>query len=528
MSLVPRPYSPAELSRKVLLTSSFPYASSPLRVGQLVDALQADILARFLRLVGREVVFVGGVDSHGTDVQLNAAAAGVEPEELAERYRQEHLRDFRTLHIDFSAFNSTHGEDNRELSVLVFNRLREKGYIYEKEIPLDYCNSCRRFLPDRFDRGRCPGCGAAVRNGGLCPVCCGDGQLSATSEPRCPNCGGEAEARHSRHYFFRLSEFSGRLSAWVRSGGGLQPEVEQWVDSRLREGLDDWCISRDAPYFGFPVPGELKKFFCVWLDAPLGYLSGTAVHGGRQGPGREPFWHDGASEIIQFVRRDNLAFHTLFWPAVLMGADFSLPNRIVAQGFLTVGGRRLAGQYGPRIIARDLAEYADPECLRYAVASRLGSGLEEIDLSPEQFAATVNEELGGLVLRFISGALERRDPTVPRGPVPGSLLRCYSDIGQAYAAVDFRQALARIREVVRLAQDGRRHRRAVCRDLAILLMPVLPHLGQQLEVLLGADRPWSWNDLGTAFSDRVAGSTDGLVKRLDCRGMARLLGRTGE
>ncbi len=527
MSVVPRPYSPTEMSRKVLLTSSFPYASSPLRLGQLLDALQADILARFLRLCGREVVFVGGVDSHGTDVQLNAAAAGVEPEELASRYGQEHLRDFRSLHIEFSSFCSTHGEDNRELSILVFNRLKEKGYIYEKEIPLDYCTSCRRFLHDRFDRGRCPGCGVAVRNGGLCRVCRGDGQSSAAPELRCPSCGGGTEPRQSRHYFFRLSEFSGRLSAWVRSGGGLQPEVEQWVASRLRQGLDDWCISRDGPYFGFPVPGELKKFFCVWLDAPLGYLSGTAGCGGRPGPGREPFWHDGASEIIQFVRRDILAFHTLFWPAVLMGADFSLPNRIVAQGYLNVDGQRLAGQHGPRIIVQDLAENVGPECLRYAVASRLGSGLEEIDISPDQFAATVNGELGGLILRFISGALERRKSKGRGGPAPDMLVRFYGDIGNAYAAIDFRQALARIRELVRAAQDGQHSQRAVCRDLAILLKPVLPHLGQQMESLLGAEKPWSWDDLGTAFTGRVTGSADELVERLECRGVARLLGRTG-
>lgn len=528
MSAVPRPFSPVEMSRKVLMTSSFPYASGPLRIGQLVDALQADIYARFLRLIGREVVFIGGADSHGTEVRMSAAAAGVEPEQLADRYHEEHLRDFSALQIDFSAFSSTHGEDNRELSVLVFNRLMEKGYIYEKEIPLGYCGRCRRFLPDSFDRGRCPGCGAAVSNGGFCRVCSGIGQPSDRPQGRCPVCGAKPEQRRSRHYFFRLSEFSGRLAAWVRSGAVLQPEVRQWAESRLREGLDDWCISRDGPYFGFPIPGELNKFFCVWLDAPLGYLSGTAGVGRRSGPGREPYWHDGDSEIIQFVRRDIIAFHTLFWPAVLMGADFSLPSRIVAQGFLSVDSQRVAGHFGPEIIVRDLQDHLDPECLRYVVASRLGSGLEQIDINPGRIAAAVNEELGGVILRFLRRAL---DPAGDAGrstatvQIPGTLLQRYAGIGEAYAEIDFRRALALIQDLVHQAEDPAGPGggwSAVCRDLAILLKPVLPELAREVESRLGAGRPWSWDDLGTPFTGRPVSSAGSLGVRLECPGVERI------
>ena len=525
MSTVPRPFSSDQMSRRALITSSFPYASSSLRLGQLVDALQADIYTRFLRLVGREAIFIGGADSHGTEVQINAAAAGVEPEQLADRFHEEHLRDFDALHIEFSSFNSTHGEDNRELSALVFNRLKEKGYVYEKEILLDYCGRCRRFLADRFDRGRCPGCGTAVRNGNLCTLCSGDGHPGDALGSRCPTCGGEPEQRLSRHYFFRLSEFSGRLASWVHSGGGLQPEVEHWVDSRLREGLDDWCISRDGPYFGFPVPGELKKFFCVWLDAPLGYLSGAAGCGPRAGAGREPYWHDGKSEIVQFVRRDIIAFHTLFWPAMLMGADFSLPGRIVAQGFLSVDGRRVAGRHGPPIIARDLANSVDPECLRYAVASRLGPGLEEIDISPGRLAERVSDELGGLITGFIRRALDPggdSGTSTAAGAVPETLLRRYAGIGEAYAAIDFQRAMAEVQELVRVARDTPCPGLAVCRDVAILLSPVLPHLGNEVEALLGAGRPWTWNDLGRPFTGRRTGSGEGLARRLECRGMERL------
>lgn len=528
MSAVPRPFSPVEMSRKVLLTSSFPYASGPLRIRQLVDALQADIYARFLRLVGREVVFVGGADSHGTEVQMNAAAAGVEPVQLADRYCEEHLRDFSALHIEFSAFASTHGEANRELSVLVFNRLKEKGYIYEKEIPLGYCGSCRRFLPARFDRGRCPGCGVAVRDGGLCHVCSGIGHPSDSPEGRCPSCGTEPEQRRSRHYFFRLSEFSGRLASWVRSAGVFQPEVGQWVESRLRAGLDDWCISRDGPYFGFPVPGELKKYFCGWLDAPLGYLSATAGSGRCSEPGREPFWHDGESEIIQFVRRDIIAFHTLFWPAMLMGADFSLPSRIVAQGFLKVDGQRVAGREGPGILVHDLPDRLDSECLRYALAGRLGSGLEEIDISPGRIAETVSDELGGLIRRFLrrtldqGGADGRKTETAA---VPRTVLPHYAAIGEAYAGIDFRRALALIRDVVRvvegLAVSGSDWP-AACRDLAILLSPVLPVLGQEVASRLGIGRPWSWDDLGSSFTGRPAGAVQSLGERLDCRSLERI------
>lgn len=510
MSAAPRPFSSDEMERPVLVTSSFPYACGPLRLGQLVDALQADIYTRFLRLVGRRATFIGGADSHGTDVQQGAMEAGVEPEQLAGRYCDEHFRDFTSQLVEFDRFTSTDGEDNRELSVLVFNRLRDKGYIYEREVPLDYCPRCRRFLSERFDRGRCPGCGSLVKTGGLCAVCSG-GETGSGRDDDCPLCGGPTVPRLSRHYFFRLSEFSGRLASWVH-GGSLQPQVEQWVDARLREGLDDWCISRDGPYFGFPVPGELKKFFCVWLDAPLGYLSGTTGRDGR------PPWDDATSDVVQFVRRDIVAFHTLFWPAMLMGADFSLPGRIRVQGYLNVDGRRVAGRYGPRIDVRSLAGKTDPECLRYALASRMGDGLEEIDISPGRVTGALGEELSGLIVGFL-----RRSFAVPAGgavgAVPEGMLNRYAAVGRAYAAIDCRRALALVRELARDAEPGP----AAGRDLAILLDPVLPRLAEEVRMLAGGVRPWSWDDLGQPFDWRCGGSAESLSGRLECREIGGLL-----
>jgi len=486
MCAVPRPFKQTEMSRKALLTSSFPYASRPLGFHQVVDALQADIHARFLRLVGREVRFICAADCHGTEVQRSAAEEGVEPEALADRYSDEHRRDFGSLHIEFSDFASTHCSANRELSVFVFNRLREKGYLYEREVLLGFCGTCRRFLPVRFDRGRCPGCGIGVDVPGPCRVCGAFGRLADPVVPGCPDCGGETVSRPSRHYFFRLSEFSGRLAAWVRSAGGLQPGVEQRVVEHLKDGLDDWCISRDGPYFGFPIPGELKKFLCVWLDAPLGYLTGS----GEQ-------WHQGLSEIIQFVRRDTLAFHTLFWPAVLMGADFGLPNRIVTQQFVV----------RPDPPVRELVQQVDPECLRYAVASRLGRGPDEIELGPDVFSDAAAGEPGGRILHFIRRALEGPGAASPDS---GALLARYAAVGDAYADLDPRSAMIRALELLDgVADPGP----ALCRDLVILLKPVLPRLGRQVEALLGAERPWSWDDLGAPFSGQVGGTLDTLADR---------------
>jgi len=503
------------MKRPVLVTSSFPYACGPLRLGQLVDALQADIYTRFLRLIGRRVTFIGGADSHGTDVQQGAAKAGVDPEQLADRYRGEHLRDFTSQLVAFDRFSSTDGEDNRELSVLVFNRLRDKGYIYEREVPLDYCPRCRRFLSDRFDRGRCPGCGSRVKTGGLCEVCSG-GETGNGRGDDCPSCGGGTVPRLTRHYFFRLSEFSGRLASWVH-GGSLQPQVEQWVDARLREGLDDWCISRDGPYFGFPVPGELKKFFCVWLDAPLGYLTGAADRGGRR------LWDDASSDVVQFVRRDIIAFHTLFWPAVLMGADFSLPGRITVQGYLNVDGRRVAGRYGPRIEVRELAQKVDPECLRYALASRMGDGLEELDISPGRVTEALDEELGGQIIGFLRRAFDASG-SGDGSAVPQGLVHRYAAVGRAYAAIDFRRALALVRELCRDVEPGP----ATGRDLAVLLGPVLPRLVEEVRELAGAERPWSWDDLGQPFSGRAGGSAAALAGRLECREIGYMLNVSAE
>jgi len=510
MSVVPRPYSIAEMSRRVLVTSSFPYASGPLQLGQLVDALQADIHTRFLKLVGREAVYICAADSHGTEVMMSARAAGEDPETLARRYCEDHLRDFDAMHIEFSAFSSTDDEANRELSALVFNRLREKGYIYEKEIPLDYCGSCRRFLPDRFDRGRCPGCGARVRSSGLCQECSG----APLAEPSCPLCGGTPGERLSRHYFFRLSEFSGRLGSWIRAGGGLQPSVEQRVGEWLRDGLDDWCISRDGPYFGFPVPGELKKFFCVWLDAPLGYLSGVGRLGGGHG---RSFWQDGAGEIIQFIRRDIIAFHTLFWPAMLMGADFSLPDRIVTQGFLSLDGQRMAGRHGPQVAVREIPAHLDPESFRFATACQLENGLGEIDISADRVAALVNNRLDR-ILRFLRRAFGGESRS--GGAAPEALLRIYTEVGRAHAALDLRQAMARVQDLVAAAEElgGDAVSPATGRDVTILLKPVLPQLGRELESMLGASRPWTWNNLGTPFAGRAAGAVADLGKRLACCG----------
>jgi methionyl-tRNA synthetase len=329
-------------------------------------------------------------------------------------------------------------------------------------------------------------------------------------------CGGPTVPRLSRHYFFRLSEFSGRLASWVH-GGSLQPQVEQWVDARLREGLDDWCISRDGPYFGFPVPGELKKFFCVWLDAPLGYLSGPAGRGGR------PLWDDPTSDVVQFVRRDIIAFHTLFWPAMLMGADFSLPGRITVQGYLNVDGWRVAGRYGPCIEVRSVAERTDPECLRYVLASRMGDGLEEIDVSPARVTGSLSEELSGQIVGFL-----RRSFTAPvggqGGEVSEGMVRRYAAVGRAYAAIDCRRALALVRELARDIEPGP----AVGRDLAILLDPVLPRLTEEVRLLAGATRPWSWVDLGQPFNWRGSASAGALAGRLDCRRLGGLLSESAE
>jgi methionyl-tRNA synthetase len=504
MCAVPRPFSSAERSRKALITSTFPYASRPLRIHQAVDALQADIYARFLRLAGREARFICAADCHGTEVQRCAADNGVDPETLAIRYSDEHREDFRSLHIEFDQFAPTHSSANHELSVFVFNRLREKGYLYEREVPLGYCPTCRRFLPIRFDRGRCPGCGIDVETPGPCRVCGGFGRLAEPAEARCPDCGRDTVIKLSRHYFFRLSEFSGRLSSWAEACG-LQTEVRRWVAERLRDGLDDWCVSRDAPYFGFPVPGELKKFLCVWLDAPLGYLTGA-----------DRDWHWGAGEIIQFVRRDTVAFHALFWPAVLMGADFGLPDRIVTQGPVSLEGRPVGSGQRAGLEIRQLVREVDPECLRYAMASRMGPGLDEIELGPAAFSEAVQGDLGGRILRFLRRALERPGETAPV-PIPAELIGAYAAVGSAYAGLDLRGAMAAVLSLVESAGDTgalQPWAPAFCRDLAILLSPVLPGLCRRVEALYGAGRAWSWDDLGARFDGRVSGTGESLAGRL--------------
>jgi methionyl-tRNA synthetase len=389
--------------RRILVTSALPYANGPIHIGHLVEYIQTDIWARFQKMRGNDCFFVCADDAHGTPIMLRARQEGITPEDLIARVAEEHQADFADFRVGFDNYHSTHSPENRHFSALIYERNRDKGHIAKRTITQAYDPKEKMFLPDRFIKGECPKCGAADQYGDNCEVCGASYSPAELKNAYSAVSGAKPEDRESDHYFFRLADFEDMLREWT-GGGGLQKEVSNKLGEWFEAGLQEWDISRDAPYFGFEIPDHPGKFFYVWLDAPIGYMASFRNLCDRtEGLEFDAFWApNSTAEVYHFIGKDIIYFHALFWPAMLHGADFRTPTAVFSHGFLTVDGQKMSKSRGTFIKARTYLQHLNPEYLRYYFAAKLGPGVEDIDLNLEDFALRVNSDLVGKVVNIAS------------------------------------------------------------------------------------------------------------------------------
>jgi methionyl-tRNA synthetase len=399
--------------RKILVTSALPYANGAIHMGHMVEYIQTDIWVRFQKMQGHQCTYVCADDAHGTPIMLRAQNEGITPEELIARVKQEHEADFAAFEIGFDNFHSTHSDENRELAETIYTRLKEAGHISTRTIEQAYDPVKEMFLPDRFLKGTCPRCGAEDQYGDNCEVCGATYSTSELINPVSVVSGATPIQKESEHYFFKLPEFDAILKEWTHTGH-LQSEVANKLSEWFDAGLQEWDISRDAPYFGFEIPGAEdhsgnKKYFYVWLDAPMGYfasfknLCDRSKASGHEGPDFDEYLkEDSDTELYHFIGKDIIYFHALFWPAILNGAGLRTPTAIYAHGFLTVNGQKMSKSRGTFINARNYLDHLDPEYLRYYFAAKLSNRVDDIDLNFEDFMARVNSDLVGKVVNIAS------------------------------------------------------------------------------------------------------------------------------
>ncbi len=532
--------------RKILVTSALPYANGPIHIGHLVEYIQTDIWVRFLKMQGHRCVYVCADDAHGTPIMLRARQDGVEPEELITGVHREHRADFAEFKVDFDNYHSTHSPENRDCANRIYERNRDKGHIVRRVITQAYDPEEQMFLPDRFIKGECPKCGAKDQYGDNCEACGASYSPSELKNAVSAISGVKPVDKESDHYFFRLADFEDMLRAWTR-GGHLQPEVVNKLDEWFKAGLQEWDISRDAPYFGFEIPDHPGKYFYVWLDAPIGYMASFKNLCDRT-PGLDfdEFWGPQAdAELYHFIGKDIIYFHALFWPAMLHGADFRTPTAIFAHGFLTVDGQKMSKSRGTFIKARTYLDHLNPEYLRYYFAAKLGGGVEDIDLNLEDFAQRVNSDLVGKVVNIASrcaGFIRKRfDGRLSSSRVSEpALFDEFIAGGRAIAAHYERREFGRaVREIMALADRANQYidekqpwviaRQAdqeqalqdVCsmginlfRVLIGYLRPILPATAEKSEAFLQVE-PLTWEALATPLTDHVIARFTPLMTRVD-------------
>ncbi len=389
--------------RKILITSALPYANGPIHLGHLVEYIQTDIWARFQKQRGNQCYYVCADDAHGTPIMLKADREGINAEDLIAQVGKEHLSDFIAFGIQFDNYHSTHSEENKYYSSLIYERLRDGGHIASRSITQAYDPVKQMFLPDRFIKGDCPKCNAKEQYGDNCEVCGATYSPTELKNAISAVSGEKPIEKDSVHYFFKLADFNEMLKTWTTSEGHLQTEVSNKLAEWLENGLQEWDISRDAPYFGFEIPDAPGKYFYVWLDAPIGYMASFKNFCTKQQLDFDEFWAaNSTTELYHFIGKDIIYFHALFWPAMLSGAGFRTPSAIFSHGFLTVNGEKMSKSRGTFIKARTYLDHLDPEYLRYYFAAKLSAGIDDIDLNFADFTQRINSDLVGKVVNIAS------------------------------------------------------------------------------------------------------------------------------
>jgi methionyl-tRNA synthetase len=545
-------------ARNILVTSALPYANGPIHIGHLVEYVQTDIWVRFQKLRGHNCTYICASDAHGTPIMLRARKEGIEPEVLVERYREAHQRDFAAFHIEFDNYHSTHSEENRELVEDIYRRLVAADLIETRTIKQAYDEEAGMFLPDRFLRGTCPRCKAEDQYGDNCEVCGATYSTDELIDPKSILSDTTPVKRDSDHLFFRLQAFEAMLREWTQSDAVDDPisrKLAEWFDA----GLQDWDISRDAPYFGFRIPDTEDKYFYVWLDAPVGYLASFKNLCDRRTDldFDQYFSRDSDAELYHFIGKDIVYFHALFWPAVLDGAGYRKPSGVHVHGFLTVNGQKMSKSRGTFVAASTWLDHLNPEALRYYYAVKLGPGVEDIDLNLDDFVARVNSDLVGKLVNIASrcaGFIAR----LSNGRLADQLEQpeLYDEFVAAGATIaehyEHREYSRAMREIMQLAdkanqyiderkpwvlakEAGREDEvQAICtqginffRVLMTYLAPVLPDMNARVDEFLGTPIK-SWNDPETALLGCTINKFKPLMTRIDPAGVEKMIDSSRE
>ncbi|MEW8507581.1 MAG: methionine--tRNA ligase [Candidatus Thiodiazotropha sp.] len=548
----------SQTTRKILITSALPYANGPIHIGHLVEYIQTDIWARFQKMRGHECLYVCADDAHGTPIMLRARQEGIEPETLIARVEEEHKADFADFRVGFDNYHSTHSPENQACANTIYERNRDAGHIAKRTITQAYDPVEQMFLPDRFIKGTCPKCGSDDQYGDNCEVCGASYSPAELKNPVSAVSGAIPEQRESDHYFFKLADFETMLREWT-GGGHVQSEVSNKLGEWFEAGLQEWDISRDAPYFGFEIPDHAGKYFYVWLDAPIGYMASFRnLCDKTEGLEFDDYWaQESEAELYHFIGKDIIYFHTLFWPAMLHGAGFRTPSAVYAHGFLTVDGAKMSKSRGTFIKARTYLDHLNPEYLRYYFAAKLGAGVDDIDLNLEDFAQRVNSDLVGKVVNIASrcaGFISKRfDGKLTDQVTEQALFDEFVATGETIAGHYEKREFSRaVREIMALAdranqyiddrkpwvvakEEGKETElQAICSDginlfrlLIGYLRPILPGTAEMAEAFLQV-APLTWEQLATPLTGHTISKFKPLMTRVDAKQIEAMLEHSKE
>ena len=541
------------MKKDILITAALPYANGAIHIGHILEYTQADIYNRFQKMMGNNSIYCCADDTHGTPIMLKAKERGITPQELIAEASINHQNDFKDFLIEFDNYYSTNSPENKELVEFFFNTLNQKGHIEKKEIEQAYDEQEQMFLPDRFIKGTCPKCGAKDQNGDSCDVCGATYSPLDMADAVSVVSGKKPIKKSSTHYFFKLTHFERELKELLQSGF-VNEQTANKMNEWFKEGLQDWDISRDAPYFGFKIPGEDEKYFYVWLDAPIGYIASLKNYCDRHNIDYKKFWtkdSENNSEVYHFIGKDISYFHTLFWQASLMGVDFRTPKHIFIHGFITVNGQKMSKSRGTFISARTYLNNLAPEYLRYYYASKTNGRLEDVDINFEDFVSKVNSDLVGNFVNIISrsaGILGKHfDNTISTLNEEGQVLlnkirEKKNEIANAYNECKYinavKETLLLCDEVnkyyeenkpwVLVKEDKEKAQKVLtlglnaARVLMIYLKPILPSLAKKVEKFFNEEN-YTFNDVETTLENVKLNEFERLMERVDIKSVEKMV-----
>lgn len=540
-------------ARKMLVTSALPYANGHLHLGHLVEHVQTDIWVRTHKMLGHTCIGICGDDAHGTPIMLKAKQLGITPTELTAEMQKSHEQDFANFHINYDCYHTTHSDENKEIASYIYEQLEANGDIEKRMISQAFDPVENIFLPDRYVKGTCPKCKAEDQYGDSCEVCGSTYSPLDLVDPVSAVSGATPTEKESLHYFFKLQNYADMLKEWM-SSGSVQGEVHNKLNEWFEAGLKEWDISRDAPYFGFLIPGTTDKYFYVWLDAPIGYMASFKKYCSESGLDFAEFWgKDSTAELYHFVGKDIIYFHALFWPAMLHGSGHRLPTSIFTHGFLTVNGQKMSKSRGTFIEARKYLEYLEPEYLRYYFAAKLNAKIEDIDLNFSDFFNRINADLVGKIVNIasrLSGFINKKfdnqlaDKLVNQ-ELHAEILASKEPIVDAYINREYAKAIRLIMECADkvnqyidaekpwvLAKDETMLERVqeVCTQglnlfkiLITYLKPVLPEMARKSEEFLNCAE-LDWQNIETPLLAHTINKFKPLMLRVDQKKIDELLG----